>query len=146
MLLQRILTALLLIPLIVSAVFYLPSTPYFSYFSILLAIIVLIGGWEWTNLVGMDKLWIKILFLLSLLLPMVGVTLWTQFLELMATLLEWQELKEYSGAIEWTVFTAVLFWVLVMILIRKVPTALLQLQLRVRYKALIGWFVLDAGL
>lgn len=142
MLLQRILTALLLIPLIVSAVFYLPSTPYFSYFSILLAIIVLIGGWEWTNLISMDKLWMKILFLLFLLLPMIGVTLWTQFLELMATLLEWQELKEYSGAIEWTVFVAVLFWVLVMILIRKVPTALLQLQMRVRYKALIGWFVL----
>jgi len=142
MLLQRILTALLLIPLIVSAVFYLPSTPYFSYFSILLAIIVLIGGWEWTNLISMDKLWMKISFLLFLLLPMIGVTLWTQFLELMATLLEWQELKEYSGAIEWTVFAAVLFWVLVMILIRKVPTALLQLQMRVRYKALIGWFVL----
>lgn len=142
MLLQRILTALLLIPLIVSAVFYLPNTSYFSYFSILLAIIVLIGGWEWTNLISMDKLWMKILFLLFLLLPMIGVTLWTQFLELMATLLEWQELKEYSGAIEWSVFAAVLFWVLVMILIRKVPTALLELQMRVRYKALIGWFVL----
>jgi phosphatidate cytidylyltransferase len=90
----------------------------------------------------MDKLWMKLLFLVLLILPMVGITLWTQFLELMAQVLEWQELKEYSGAIEWTVFAPVLFWALVMILIRQVPNQLLQLQLKTGYKALIGWFVL----
>lgn len=142
MLLQRILTALVLITLIVAAVFYLPVTPYFSYFSVAMGLIVLIAAWEWTSLVGMDKLWMKLLFLVLLIVPMVGITLWTQFLELMASVLDWQQLKEYSGAIEWTVFAPVLFWVLVMILIRQVPHQLLQLQLKTGYKALIGWFVL----
>jgi phosphatidate cytidylyltransferase len=145
MLLQRILTALVLIPLIVLAVFYLPSNAYFSYFSVVMAVVVLIGAWEWTNLVSIDKLWQKALFLVLLLLPMIGATLWTQFLELMATLLDWQGLKEYSGAIEWTVFPPVLFWALVMILIRQVPGQLLQLQLKTIYKAFIGWFILLAA-
>lgn len=145
MLLQRILTALVLIPLIIVAVFYLPSNAYFSYFSVVMAVIVLIGAWEWANLASIDKLWQKLLFLLLLIVPMIGVTLWTQFLELMATVLEWQDLKEYSGAIEWTVFGPVLFWVLIMILIRKVPNALLQLQLKTVYKAFVGWFVLLAA-
>jgi phosphatidate cytidylyltransferase len=145
MLLQRILTALVLIPLIIGAVFYLPSNAYFSYFSVVMAVIVLIGAWEWTNLISMDKLWMKLVFLVMLIVPMIGVTLWTQFLELMATLLEWQDLKEYSGVIEYLVFPPVLFWVLVMILIRQVPTQLLQFQPRIRYKALIGWFILLAA-
>lgn len=142
MLLQRILTALVLIPLIVVAVFYLPSNAYFSYFSIVMAMIVLIGAWEWTNLISMDKIWQKVLFLVLLIAPMIGITLWTQFLELMATLLEWQDIKEYSGVIEWTVFAPVLFWMLTMILIRKVPGSLLQMQLKTVYKAVIGWFIL----
>ncbi len=142
MLLQRILTASVLIPLLILAVFKLPSTAYFSYFSVAMGCIVLIAAWEWTALIGIDKLWAKGLFLIGLILPMTGFTLWTQFLELMASLLEWQALKEYSDLIDWAVFGAVLFWVLVMILIRQVPTQLLSLKLRIRYKALIGWFVL----
>lgn len=142
MLLQRILTALVLIPLIVGAVFYLPSNAYFSYFSVVMAVIVLIGAWEWTNLVSMDKLWMKLLFLVMLILPMIGITLWTQFLELMANLLEWQDLKEYSGIIDWAVFPPVLLWVLIMILIRQVPSHCLELQIKLPYKALLGWFVL----
>ena len=142
MLLQRILTALVLIPLIVGAVFFLPSNAYFSYFSIVMAVIVLMGAWEWTNLASIDKLWQKLLFLVLLILPMIGITLWTQFLELMANVLEWQDLKEYSGAIDWTVFAPALFWAITMILIRKVPQQLLQLQFKTFTKALIGWFVL----
>lgn len=145
MLLQRILTALVLVPLIVAAVFYLPSNAYFSYFSVVMAVVVLIGAWEWTNLINMDKLWIKLLFLVSLILPMIGVTLWTQFLELMAQVLEWQELKEYSGALEWLVIPPVLFWLLVMILIRQVPEQLLKMELKLSYKAFIGWFILLAA-
>jgi phosphatidate cytidylyltransferase len=145
MLLQRILTALVLIPLIVVAVFYLPSNAYFSYFSVVMAVIVLLAAWEWTNLIGVDKLWMKLLFLVLLVLPMVGVTLWTQFLELMAEVLEWNELKEYSGVIDWLVFPPVLLWILIMMLIRKVPTELLAVNLKTGYKAFLGWFILLAA-
>jgi phosphatidate cytidylyltransferase len=73
---------------------------------------------------------------------MIGITLWTQFLELMAQLLEWQDLKEYSGIIDWAAFPPVLLWVLIMILIRKVPSQCLQMELKLPSKALIGWFIL----
>jgi phosphatidate cytidylyltransferase len=150
MLLQRILTALVLAPLIVVAIFYKPDPhlvlfSFVSPFSIVMAMIVLIGAWEWTNLISMDKLWAKLLFLVMMIVPMVGITLWTQFLELMATVLEWQELKEYSGVIDWVVFAPVLLWVLIMILIRKVPEQCLQMDLKIYYKALTGWFVLLAA-
>jgi phosphatidate cytidylyltransferase len=164
MLLQRIITALILAPLVVLAVFQLPS----EYFSLLIGIITLLAAWEWTNLVGINSLFKRGLFLLALILPMVWLHFWTQFLEILAQVLELSvqrlggitkeadfttissyletvdlpDLREYSGILEWLVIPPVLFWILVMILIRNTPAAVLKLEMRVRYKALIGWFVL----
>ena len=164
MLLQRIITALILVPLVVLAVFQLPS----EYFSLLIGIITLLAAWEWTNLVGINSLFKRGLFLLALILPMVWLQFWTQFLEILAHVLELSvqrlggitkeadlttissyletvdlpDLREYSGILEWLVIPPVLFWILVMILIRNTPAAVLKLEMRVRYKALIGWFVL----
>nr|VFJ72692.1 MAG: phosphatidate cytidylyltransferase [Candidatus Kentron sp. FW] len=45
---QRVITALLLIPLVVSGTLILPT----SYFSSGLAIVILVGAWEWAGLVG----------------------------------------------------------------------------------------------
>ncbi|MEY4768933.1 MAG: hypothetical protein RL637_1572 [Pseudomonadota bacterium] len=142
MLYLRIVTAVILIPLIVGAVFFLPSNNYFSYFSIVIAAIILLGAWEWANLIDLNKIYQKILFLLSFIIPMIGITFWTQFLELMATLLEWQELKEYSGVVEWLVIIPVLFWIMMMMLIRQTPTALLELKLKTSTRVFIGWIVL----
>ena len=49
MLRQRILTALVLIPAVILAVLWLPTGP----FAGLLAVLVLMGAWEWSNLVGL---------------------------------------------------------------------------------------------
>lgn len=138
MLLQRILTALVLAAVAIAAIFLLPTL----YFSLFIAIIVLIGAWEWTVLSEINKISGKLAFLLFLIIPMLGVAFWTQILELIAQLLEWPAVKEYSGALEWLVIGPVLFWVMMMMLIRKVPEVLLKIEIKKGLTVFIGWFIL----
>ncbi len=51
MLKQRLLTAAILIPLVILGIFYLPPL----YLSIILALIVAIGAWEWASLINLEK-------------------------------------------------------------------------------------------
>jgi phosphatidate cytidylyltransferase len=141
MLVQRILTAMVLATLVILAIFQLPSI----YFSLFLALITLGGAWEWLSLTGVEKTSTRILFLLALILPMLGVTYWTLFLELLSESLEWPELKDYSDALEWLVIPPVLFWLLSMILIRHSAPQLLVMEFKPRTQALIGWMVLLAA-
>jgi phosphatidate cytidylyltransferase len=138
MLLQRIITASILAPLVILAVFQLSST----YFSLVFGLIILVAAWEWGNLAGISSPVKRSLLLLALVLPMLGVHFWTQLLEIVAQGFDWPDVRDYSGALDWLVIIPVLFWILVMILIRNTPSGLLKLELKTRYKALIGWFVL----
>jgi phosphatidate cytidylyltransferase len=140
MLLQRIITALILVPLVVLAVFQLHP----QYFSLLLGLVTLLAAWEWTNLIGINSSFKRSLFLVSLILSMLWMHFWTQFLELTAQVLDWPDVRNYSGALEWLVIAPVLFWILVMILIRNAPQGVLKLEMKTGYKALIGWLVLFA--
>ncbi len=141
MLVQRILTAVVLATLVILAIFQLPSI----YFSLFLALVTLGGAWEWLSLTGVEKTSTRILFLFALILPMLGVTYWTLFLELLSESLEWPELKDYSDALEWLVIPPVLFWLLSMILIRHSAPQLLVMEFKPRTQALIGWMVLLAA-
>lgn len=141
MLIQRIITASILAALISLAVFKLPT----DYFSLLIGLITLVAAWEWSNLAGITSLFKRVFFLLILILPMLGIYFWTQFLELVAQATDWTDVRDYSGALEWLVIPPVLFWIVVMILIRNTPLGLLNLKLRIRYKVLTGWFVLLAA-
>ncbi len=138
MLLKRIITASVLAFLIALAVFKLPM----EYFSLLIGLIALLAAWEWSNLAGVSSPVKRVLFLLVLILPMIGLHFWTQILELVAQLVDWPDVRDYSGILEWLVIPPVLFWILVMILIRNTPTGVLNLKLKTRYKVLIGWFIL----
>jgi phosphatidate cytidylyltransferase len=138
MLLKRILTASVLAFLIALAVFKLPM----EYFSLVIGLITLLAAWEWSNLAGITSLFKRIVFLLVLILPMLGIQFWTQILELIAQTVDWPDVRDYSGILEWLVIPPVLFWILVMILIRNTPTGVLNLTLKTGYKALIGWFIL----
>jgi len=138
MLIQRIITASVLATLIALAVFKLPM----EYFSLLIGLIAFLAAWEWTNLAGVTSLVKRLLFLAALILPMLGVQFWTQVLELIAQATDWPDVRDYSGSLEWLVIPPVLFWILVMILIRNTPAGVLNLQLKTRYKVLIAWFVL----
>lgn len=138
MLLKRIITASVLAFLIALAVFKLPM----EYFSLLIGLFTLLAAWEWSNLAGITSLIKRGLFLLILILPMSGIHFWTQLLELTAQIGDWPDVRDYSGILEWLVIPPVLFWILVMILIRNTPSGLLNLRLKTSYKVLIGWFIL----
>jgi phosphatidate cytidylyltransferase len=138
MLIKRILTAIVLATVVVLAVFELPV----NYFSLFIAVIILGGAWEWLELTGVEKLSKRLFFLLLLVLPMLGVTFWTVFLEYIGEVLEWPEVKDYSDALEWFVIAPVLFWLLTMILIRKAESQLLHMEFKPRFKSFVGWLVL----
>lgn len=140
MLLQRIITASILASLIALSVFLLPI----EYFSLLMAIIALVGGWEWCSLIGIHSPIKRGLFLVLMVIPMLGIQFWTQLLEVAATILDWTDIRTYSGALEWLVVAPVLFWILMMVMIRNSPGGILKLQLKMRYKIFIGWFILLA--
>jgi phosphatidate cytidylyltransferase len=166
MLIQRIITGSILAALIALAVFQLPSV----YFSLLLACVTLVAAWEWCNLAGIDSPAKRGLFFILLIVPMLWIHFWAEFLELSAQALElsvqalyqsaksadwlsvssfldtWDlpDLRIYSGLLEWLVIPPVIFWILVMVLIRNTPEGVLKLELKTRHKALIGWFILIA--
>ncbi|MEI6708340.1 MAG: phosphatidate cytidylyltransferase [Methylococcales bacterium] len=150
MLKQRIITATILATVIVSAVLMLPS----DYFSLLIAIIVLIGAWEWLNLIDIISPAKRAAFIGTLIFAMLFIHLWTYILEALVPVMdnlaekykfEMADIRNQSGLLEWLIIPAVLFWLTIMLLIRKAPLQTLSLQLRSRYKALIGWCVLLAG-
>lgn len=138
MLLQRIITALVLASVAITAIFTLPL----DYFYPFIGVIVLIGAWEWTGLSSIESLVGKILFLISLIFPMLFIVFWTYILEFVAVVMEWPEVKSYSGALEWLVIGPAIFWLMMMFMIRKAPEELLALELKKKYKIFIGWFVL----
>jgi len=138
MLAKRVLTAVVLAAVVILAIFQLPA----MYFSLFIAIIALGGAWEWLALTDVDSISKKLLFLLALILPMLGVTYWTMFLELVGETMEWPEIKEYSDILEWFVIVPVLFWVTAMIVMRQAAPQLLKMEFKPRFQAFLGWLVL----
>ena len=138
MLLQRVITASVLAPLVVMAIFLLPHV----YFSLIWGIIIMMAAWEWANLAGAKTASGKLVFLLAMLLPMLLLHFWTYLLEVLAQLTNWPEIRTYSGVIELLMIPAVLFWFWTMFRIRKLGAELLELKQSQGKKLFIGGFVL----
>lgn len=64
MLIKRIITATIAIPLVLACILVLPSL----YFSYLVAALLLVGAWEWTHLIGMTKILPRIIYLVCITL------------------------------------------------------------------------------
>ncbi len=164
MLRERVITAIILASLVVLAVFQLPV----EFFSLIFGFVILLAAWEWSHLIGITEPPKKYLFLLGLAVPMIWIQFWTQFLEAVQYLSEstqqvfyqhakkvgWStisnfmdavdvpDVRYYSGALEWLVIPPVIFWVLVMVLIKHTPTGVLNLELTLPQKKWLGGFVL----
>lgn len=69
MLLHRVLTALVLLPLVILGVLYLPTTG----FALLLAAVILLGSDEWTRLANLGTVAQRLLYLLSMALCMAAL-------------------------------------------------------------------------
>lgn len=138
MLLQRVITASVLAPLVVVAIFFLPHL----YFSIIWGVIMLMAAWEWANLADVKSITGKVLFLLALLPAMLFLHFWTQFLEIVTQFADYPEIRKYSGAIETLMIPIVLFWFRIMFKIRKSGAELLENKQSTGKKLFIGGFVL----
>ena len=150
MLKQRIITAVILGSVVITAVLMLP----YEYFSLMIALIVLLGAWEWLDLIDVQCTKQRVLFMGSMIFMMLFIHLWTYLLEALVPVFDYlaekfkfvmEDIRKQSGLLEWLVIPPLLFWLLVMQLIRRTPQDLLKLQLRLRYRAFIGWFVLLAA-
>ncbi|OQK18664.1 phosphatidate cytidylyltransferase [Methyloprofundus sedimenti] len=138
MLLQRVITASVLAPLVVLAIFILPHV----YFSLVWGVVLLIAAWEWANLAEVKTVFGKVLYLFTLLIPMLFLHFWTQILEILVQLTNWPEIRNYSVGIEFLMIPAVLFWFWIMLKIRKSGAELLELKLSLGKRLFIGGFVL----
>jgi phosphatidate cytidylyltransferase len=141
MLVQRIITALVLVPLVILAIFNLSP----DWFALIYGGIMLLAGWEWLNMLAVRSIVLRILFLAVMVVSMAFFHYFWMILEKLAQITNVQEVRNYSWLIETMVFFPLIWWVLVMILIRRNTPQLLALRLRTRYKAFIGGFVLVFG-
>ena len=140
MLKLRIITALVLVPLVVFATLKLSS----EYFTLIFGIIMLAAGWEWTRLIGIEPILKRSLFLGGMLLIMAFIQSWTVLLELILQIFT-LDIRPYSGVIELLMVPPLIWWFLIMLLIRNAPVELLQLEVKPKYQYMIGWFVLTAA-
>lgn len=137
MLIKRIITALVLVPVIIWALFNLSAV----YFEVFWGIFILFAAWEWTNLSG-SRIIGKVIFMTVLVLTIAWIMSWTMFLQLLQELTGSMEVYEYSGVLDWIVIGPVIWWLLAMILIRNTPQSLLTLKVRTGFLLTLGWFVL----
>ncbi len=123
MLKQRILTALVLAPLVVLALFGLPD----KLLLLLFAVILLGGAWEWTNLAGIYNLYSRLLFLL--------VQSWLMFF------CAWLVISDVSVVIGILV-SAVLVWFVILFWLIMYERGKLEINLSQTIRILLGFLLL----
>ena len=98
MLKQRILTAVVLAPLVLASVIFLPP----SAFSVLIALVIMLGAWEWANLSGFEDTVSRIGYVL-----LTGVACWL--------------VKDMSAYVLLAI--SVLWWLLAFALVKGYPVS-----------------------
>jgi len=81
----RIITALIAIPLLFLAIWYLPSL----YFALLVALLIAFSAWEWTSLMGLPKTYLRYVYVFIVLLGLYFVQALPIFPVLLLGLLIW---------------------------------------------------------
>ncbi len=132
MLKQRILTALILAPLMIAAIFYLPL----NYFSGLLLAIMAIGAWEWGPLMGFAQKRRRLAFVATNILL---ITLLWYFLPIEQL---WLASMVPQKAVVYLLWLAVAWWVLSAILTLLYPRCSQYWSGNRTIKGLFGWLTL----
>lgn len=104
MLKQRLITAAILIPLVVWGILSL-SVPAFA---VILAVVILAGGWEWTRMAGIQSLMLRAGYVM---------------LMIMAMLLLWRLSPWSSATLIWVLLIALLWWCLSMVMVARFSAA-----------------------
>ena len=120
MLKNRVLTALILAPLVVAAILFLPD----QWFALVWGLAVAMCAWEWSNLVGLQTIPARGGFLAVCIGVMTSYQQWAGDLE------------------EWLSWPVVAWWFVISILLREIPAKLLQINYPLAVKLVVGLFVL----
>jgi phosphatidate cytidylyltransferase len=120
MLKNRVLTALLLAPVAIAAILFLPD----QWFALLWGVAVAVCAWEWSNLAGLATFPARAGFLAVCVGFMTSYQQWAGDLE------------------EWLAWPVVAWWFLISLALRKFPAKLLEIKYPIGVKLLVGLFVL----
>jgi phosphatidate cytidylyltransferase len=138
MLKSRVLTALVLAPLIIVAVWKLPNLA----FATVWGLVILLGAWEWSNLAKLTTMRARLLFVGAVLIGFLPFWYWTELFELTIKWLGLSGQEEYVGVIDWLVAPAVLWWLVLSVVLKRSPDKLLKSRPSSRIKCFVGWFIL----
>jgi phosphatidate cytidylyltransferase len=122
MLMQRVLTALALIPPVIAAVWFLP-TPVIA---AVLALLLLVGAWEWGQLMRLRNNAQRIAFIVSVAFLLLGL----------------YGLREHSGLQFATLVLALLWWLLALLWVLRYPAGLPSAGLHPLLTAAVGLLLL----
>lgn len=138
MLLTRVITASILAPLIIWAILKLPN----NYFALLWGCVILLCGWEWSNLAGLKSIAARLLFLAVIVVSAIPFWYWTDIIANIAQTFESREFLKYASVIDWLATPAVAFWLIASVALKRQEEKLLKSRPSIRLKLAIGWFVL----
>ena len=120
MLKNRVMTSLVLAPLIVAAVYFLQP----AWFAVLWGAIILAAAWEWANLAGLSNVPTRLGFVGAVLASQLLARYWAPY------------------ALDWLFWPVVIWWFALGLAFRKMADKLLQIQYPLLLKLLVGLFVL----
>jgi phosphatidate cytidylyltransferase len=123
MLKNRVLTALVLAPLIVAGILLLPPL----WYAVVWGVVFAIATWEWSGLCGLEKLPERA----GLVVVMAGI---------MITGPQWADY-----VLDWLSWPVVAWWFVLSLLFRRMPAKLLQLRYPLAVKIVVGMLVLTTS-
>lgn len=122
MLKNRVLTALILAPIVIAAILFTSDV----WFAIIWGIAIAICAWEWSRLSGLTSFPARGCFLAACVGAMTSYQQWAGVNEV------W----------EWLAWPVVAWWFVISILLREIPTKLLNINYPIAVKLLVGFFIL----
>lgn len=111
MFIQRLLTALVLAPLMLAGIYFLPV----DYFSLFIGLIVVLAAWEWANLAGYSHSLTRLVAALAAAAILLAVDWWR-----LSAAISWQALM----------LAALFWWLLALLLVLAYPASQTVIQRR----------------
>ncbi len=120
MLRNRILTALILAPLVILGILLLPD----QWFALVWGLAIAICAWEWSDLAGLAAFPARAVFVAICIGAMTSYSQWAVDME------------------EWLAWPVVAWWFVLSILLRKIPDKLLEINYPTGVRLAVGLFIL----
>jgi len=134
----RILTAVVLIPVVLGAVYKLPV----SGFLIAWGVVILAAAWEWSRLTGIVNPLGRVAFVAMVLAAQFLAWYWPKLLMWVSDLINWPELVRAVVLLDHIVWPTVVFWLLLGFAFRTWPEKMKQNPWPKGLKIFVAWFVL----